>query len=233
MVPSTSPPFRFPVNPESKRENIMETPSTTNLERLPPEDRVRVERTFAALRKRNVEPVFVPDRAAAFATVLEMQPKGKLVSHGTSTTLIEIGLVEALRKPGSGFRYGNAEWQAEPDADKRGRLRARITAESDAFLGSVQALCETGEAIGADATGSRQAGYLYGLTTVIWVVGMNKLVPTVEDGLRRLREVALPQEDARMKRMGASGSAIGKIVIFETDRPGRIHLLLVGEKLGF
>jgi len=68
---------------------------------------------------------------------------------------------------------------------------------------------------------------------VIWVAGINKLVPTVEDGLKRLREVALPLEDQRMKRLGAKGSHIGKLVIFEREQPGRITLVLAGEPLGF
>ena len=53
------------------------------------------------------------------------------------------------------------------------------------------------------------------------------------DDLRRVREVALPQEDARIKRLGAPGSYIGKLVIYEQERPGRISLVLVGEPLGF
>ncbi len=204
-----------------------------NLVGLGPEERPRVERTLAALRTRGVEPVFVADRAAALTRVLELLPKGGLVSHGTSTTLVEIGVVDYLKRPDAGYRYGNSVWQAEPDPIKRGRTRARITAESDVFLGSVQAICETGEVVGADASGSRQAGYLYGPTKVIWVAGINKLVPTLDDGIRRLREVALPQEDARMKRTGAPGSFIGKMVIYEREWPGRITLVLVGEKLGF
>ncbi len=195
--------------------------------------RARVERTFAGLRARGVEPTYVPDRAAALTAVLGMLPKGGLVSHGTSTTLLEIGLVDALKDPTTGVRYGNLLWQAEPDAALRGRLRARITAESDVFLGSVQAICEDGEVIGADASGSRQAGYVYGPLNVIWVAGINKLVPTLEDGLRRLRELALPQEDARVKMAGAAGSFLGKIVLYERERPGRIRLVLVGENLGF
>lgn len=197
------------------------------------EDCERIERTFAALRARGVEPYFVADRSAALARVLDGLPKGGLVSHGTSTTLIEIGLVEALASGAAGVRYGNAEWRAEPDAIARQRLRARLTLESDVFLGSVQAIAETGEVVSADATGSRQLGYIYGPPRVIWVAGINKLVPTLEDGLRRLREVALPQEDARMKREGAPGSSIGKLVICERERPGRIRLVLVGERLGF
>ena len=203
------------------------------IEALAVKDRTRVERTLSALRGRGVEATFVADRAAALAIVLASLPKGGLVSHGTSATLIEIGLVDALRAPGAGVRYGNLEWQSEPDAAKRARLRARITAESDVFLGGVQAVCETGEVVCADASGSRQAGYMFGPPKVLWVAGINKLSPTLDDGLRRLREVALPLEDARVKRAGGSGSYLGKIVIYERDRPGRIRLILVGETLGF
>ncbi len=204
-----------------------------NLNPAPLGDRERIERTCAALRTRGVEPSFVTDRSAALAMVLDWLPKGGLVSHGTSTTLIQIGLVDALASGAAGVRYGNAEWQAEPDPAGRQRLRARLTLESDVFLGSVQAIAETGEVVAADATGSRQFGYIYGPPRVIWVAGINKLVPTLEDGLRRLREVALPQEDARMKREGGPGSSIGKLVIYERERPGRIRLVLVGERLGF
>lgn len=207
--------------------------SQPGTEALPPEDRIRVERTFAALAARGIASEYVPDRAAALAKVLERLPEGALVSHGTSTTLIEIGLVEALTNPGSMVRYGNRAWQAENDAGKRGRLRARITAESDVFLGSVQAIAETGEVIGADAGGGRQMGYVFGPPRVIWVAGINKLVPSLEDGLRRLREIALPQEDARARKAYGQGSYIGKLVIYERERPGRISLILVGEPLGF
>ncbi len=211
----------------------MSPPPSQDLAGTPAAERTRVERTFAALQARGVEPIFVPDRAAALTKVLEMLPQHGLVSHGTSATLIEIGLVDYLRRPDCGYRYGNSAWQAEPDAAKRGRTRARITAESDAFLGGVQAICETGEVVCADATGSRQAGYVYGPPTVVWVAGVNKLVPSLEEGLRRVREVALTQEDARMKQAGAPGSYIGKLVIYERERPGRLHLVLVGERLGF
>jgi hypothetical protein len=87
--------------------------------------------------------------------------------------------------------------------------------------------------IGADRGGSRQAFYIYGPPNVIWVAGLNKLVPTLDDGLRRLQEVALPLEDQRVKQTGGAGSYIGKLVIYERERPGRITLVLVGESLGF
>jgi len=193
----------------------------------------RIERTFAALEARGVRPAFAPDRGEALTTVLEMIPKGASVAHGTSITLIEIGFVDALKRSDSGYRYLNAEWQAEPDAAKRARLRARLCVESDYFLGSVQALSETGVAIGCDAGGSRQAFYTFGPPHVVWVAGVNKLVPDVDAGVRRIREVALPLEDQRIRSSGGGGSFVGKLVFYERERPGRITLVLVGENLGF
>ncbi len=160
-------------------------------------------------------------------------PKGAPVAHGSSATLQEIGLVDVLRQPASGYRYLNPEWTKEDDAAKRARLRARLSIEADVYLGSVQAVCETGEVIGSDAGGSRQAFYVYGPPRVIWVAGLNKLVPTLADCLTRVRDVALPLEDARVKRAGGRGSFIGKLVIYERERPGRVTIVLVGEDLGY
>jgi hypothetical protein len=58
-------------------------------------------------------------------------------------------------------------------------------------------------------------------------------VPTLDDALRRVRDVALPLEDQRVRDSGGKGSSIGKLVIYERERPGRITLVLVGEPLGY
>ena len=195
--------------------------------------KARVERTFEALEERGITPVYVPDRRAGLETVIRVIPKGSAVAHGSSTTLQEIGILDHLKDPAAGYRYLNAEWQAEADATRRVRIRAKLSVDADYYLGSVQAISETGEVVGADQSGSRQAFYVYGPPHVIWVAGINKLVPNLESGLRRVREVALPLEDQRVKAQGGQGSSIGKLVIYERDRPGRITLILVGENLGF
>jgi hypothetical protein len=204
-----------------------------NVELSSPVIKAEVKRTFAALEPRGVQPFFVENRQAALMAVLELIPHGSTVAHGRSTTLREIGLIDYLHKAGCGYRYLNPGWQAESDPRQRARWRAELSLEADYYLGSVQAICETGEVIGADASGSRQAFYIYGPPHVIWVAGLNKLVPTVADGLRRVREVALPMEDERIRRVGGTGSHIGKLVIYEQERPGRITMVLVGEALGF
>jgi hypothetical protein len=205
----------------------------TNLEAVSNENLARVERAFAALQARGVQPAFCADRRAALEAVLQSIPAGAAVAPGASATLNDIGLVAALQQESSPYRYLNAQWLAENDAALRARLRARLSVEADYYLGSVQAICESGEVLGCDAVGSRQGPYVFGPPHVIWVAGLNKLVPTLEDGLRRVRELAFPLEDQRMKRVGLGGSRIGKLVIYEGERPGRITLLLVGEALGY
>src|SRR2546425_10658877 len=195
--------------------------------------RMRIERTFSALRERGITPIFVLDRRAALDELRKLIPKGAAVAHGSSTTLQEIGFIDHLKDVTSEYRYLNPEWQAEHDPTRRARIRAKLSVEADYFLGSVQTISQQGEGIAADASGSRPAFYVDGPSHVIWVAGINKLVPTVEAGIRRGREVALPRESERGRRGGGTGGYIGKLVVYERERPGRTTLILGGENLGF
>ena len=95
-------------------------------------------------------------------------------------------------------------------------------------------MTRTGQVVGADQGGSRQAFYMFGPRKVIWVVGANKLVNSLDEAISRVYEVALPLEDARAKSIGWGGSAVNKLVIYEADPvPDRISIVLVDESLGF
>jgi L-lactate utilization protein LutC len=186
------------------------------------------------LTDRGFTPLHVGTAAEARKTVIDALPEGALVAHGGSTTLNELGIVPALERSGR-IRYGNATWLAEPDPAKRMELRKVVSVTADVFLGSVQAVTRSGQVIGADQSGSRQAFYLYGPAKVIWVVGRNKIVPDLDAAFTRLHEVVTPLEDARVKSAGVpSGTASNKIAIFEADPvPGRTMIVLVEADLGF
>ncbi len=204
-----------------------------NADNLAAKEREQIEQLFQSLEKRGVKAHYVVDKESALSRILEIIPPGSKVAHGSSTSLKEIKLVDYLKSDESDYRYQNAEWTAEDDATKRYQLRGKLSLESDYYLGSVQAICEDGRVVGVDASGSRQAFYIFGPPNVIWVAGVNKLVKNLDDAFRRIHEVAYPKEDQRMKEAGASGSRIGKVVIYESEKPGRIQLILVGESLGF
>ncbi|MBE0481549.1 MAG: lactate utilization protein [Dehalococcoidia bacterium] len=198
--------------------------------RIPSEQ--AIERARAGLRERNYNPVIVPDREAALELLKSRIPPGAELMTGSSTTLEEIGFVEFL-KGDHPWRNWKDRILAEKDPSKQLALR-RASTTADYFLGSVQAITESGQVMGTDATGSRQGGYAYGAAHVIWVVGVNKIVDDLDMAFRRIYEHAVPLEDARMKRTGAPGTFVGKILICEREAiPKRVSTILVREKLGF
>ena len=154
---------------------------------------------------------------------------------GSSTTLDQIGFTAWLKELHAQGKVGyfRAEVHTQGDAEVRNSNRRQATL-APYFLGSVNALTEDGMAVVADASGTRIGGYVFGARNVIWVAGINKIVSTLEDAMRRVWEVALPAEDARIRGEGGHGSSVGKMVLFYHEpAAGRIRMLLVGQELGF
>jgi hypothetical protein len=63
---------------------------------------------------------------------------------------------------------------------------------------------------------------------------VNKIVPTLQDALQRVREYAYPLEDARAEKALGTSSWIGYCVILTKERQtGRVTLILINECLGY
>ena len=98
-----------------------------------------------------------------------------------------------------------------------------IVAENGA---SVYAVTETGSVIIVSKTGSQLAGYVAAAAHVIWVVGTQKIVPTFEDGLKRVEEYTLPLESARLFKLYGINSSIDKLLIVNKEfMPGRTTMI--------
>jgi hypothetical protein len=110
----------------------------------------------------------------------------------------------------------------------------RLTSSPDVMLGSVHAVTETGSLLTASMSGSQLGPYVSGAGKVILVVGTQKIVSDLEEGLRRINEYALPLEDARAQAAYGIHSAVNKVLIINREiAAGRITVVLVGEPLGF
>ncbi len=197
-------------------------------------DEAVVKKTMEALEGRGVHVKFLGSKEDALKILKEFIPPGVDVMTGSSTTLNEIGFVELLKS-------GNHPWNnlkdkivSEKDPKKQAELRKKSIL-ADYFLGSVHAVSQSGEVITASNTGSQLAPYAFSSSNVVWVVGTQKIVSSLEEGLRRVHEYCLPLEDQRMKQAGFKGCSIGKILIFERETlPFRkVTLFFVNEKLGF
>ncbi|HPH78516.1 MAG TPA: lactate utilization protein [bacterium] len=196
--------------------------------------RETIEKIILALKDRGVIAKLVNTRSDALAKLREMIPANADVVTGSSTTLDEIGFVDLLKSGNHPWHNLKDQIVAEKDPDKQTKLRQKsITA--DYFLGSIHAITETGQILVASATGSQLPSYAFSSDHVIWVVGVQKIVPTLDDAFKRLKEYVFPLEDQRMKNAGYLGSTIGKLLIFEKETmPNRkLNLIFVLEKLGF
>lgn len=213
----------------------MTTPvSTIDYTALASED--QLSQTVAALQARGINVTVVDTAADALNAVTALIPDGAKIMTGGSKTLQEIGLEARLIAKDHPWINLKDEILAETDPAKQSELRYKSIL-APYYLGSVQAIAQTGEVLIASGSGSQLPAYAYSSKNVIWVAGIQKIVPTLEDGLRRLREHALPHEDARMKSLGYPGSMITKILIVEVEPPaaytGRtVNLILVKDKVG-
>lgn len=177
--------------------------------------------------------IFVAEsKAEALEKIKELIPPSSEVMNGSSTTLIEIGFLDFLNIGESSWKSIPEQIKAENDSAKRAELRRKsVTAEY--FLSSVNAIAETGELVACDASGSRVGAFPFAAKNLILVIGVNKIVPTLSDALKRVEEFAYPLENERAKRAYGMNSALGEEVIMHRDFPGRTTILLVKERLGF
>ena len=98
-----------------------------------------------------------------------------------------------------------------------------IGGQPDYALGSVHAITRDGTLVIASASGSQLASYAWGAANVIFVVGAQKLVPTLAAAHERIYQHSLPLEDARAQAAYGQHSQVGKILEIHTELPGRIH----------
>lgn len=206
--------------------------ATTSWERLA--DKEAIKRTMEAVRSRGISVDLAEKKEDALKRLKEIIPAGAEIMTGGSTTLEQIGFVELLKSGKHPWKNLKDEIFAEKDEAKQAELR-KMSVVAEYFLGSVHAVAETGEIVVASASGSQIPSYAFSSDNVIWIVGAQKIVPNLEQGLKRVREHSLPLEDKRMKSIGYPGSTIGKILIFEREiMPNRkVTLIFVNEKLGF
>ena len=193
-----------------------------------------VKKVMEAVKPRGINPEFVNTKEDALRRLKELIPSGAEINMGLSTTLKEIGFIDLLKSGKHPWKNWKDIILAEKDEEKQMELRRRSVL-SEYFLGSVHAIAETGEIVIASGSGSQLPAYIYTSNNIIWIAGIQKIVPTIDDAIKRVRDYSLPREDARMKKEGYPGSTIGKLLIFEReiDPDRKLTLILVNEKLGF
>lgn len=206
--------------------------------------KARAKAIMAGLEKRNMKGYYFEHSEDAVTKICSMIQKGDLVGLGGSETIIQTGLLEELRKLDIRLldRYKEGISQEVINEMRRKGLQA------DLFISGTNAITLKGELVNQDGLGNRIAGLVYGPKKVIIVAGMNKVVPTIEDAIHRIRDRAGPLNAKRVNvetpcyHTGICNKEVcfppnsicGQLLIIESSmRPDRIHVFLIGENLGF
>jgi len=196
-----------------------------------PLDEETLAATTVALEEHGFSVEVVDDLDAARRAVLARIPKGASVMTNTSVTLDETGIAEAINSGGP-YESVRTKFLALDYETERREMKA-IGGQPDFALGSVHAVTQEGTLLVASASGSQLGQYAWGADQVIFVVGAQKLVPTVETGRERIFTHSLPLEDARAYAAYGMNSRVGKILEIRQEDPGRIHIVIVRKAVGF
>ena len=207
-----------------------------------------IAKVVNALEKRKMKGVAAKNAAHARELICNLVPKGAIVGIGDSSSVRQIQAVFALEEKGhrviNGFdpekkitgllsHFENGFWPM---------LEATVC---DVFLTGSNAITEDGRIINVDGNGNRVAGMIWGHPVTILVVGRNKIVKDLEQGMDRVKNVISP-EHLKRKRVTSpcikSGHchdctgpsrACAVTSIIESGPPHtQIHVIVVDEDLG-
>ena len=205
--------------------------------------KLRAQTIIKGLEKRNMEGVFCETKEDALAKALSYIEEGSSVTWGGSMSISEIGLMDAVKNG----NYEIIDRSVAKNYDEQREIFSKAVL-ADYYLMSSNAITLDGKLINIDGTGNRVACLTYGPKNVIMIVGMNKVVNDVEDGIKRVRNFASPPNTLRLglktpcSMTGRCGDCYGdtcicsQIVVTRRQSAamrGRIKIILVGESLGY
>lgn len=205
---------------------------------------MKVERTVQALAKNRIPAVYAPTSQDAVKVVESMMREGDTISCGGTVTLRETGIRDLML---SG-KYVFLDREAMDPEEVYQK-----TFSADVFLTSANAITEEGQLYNVDGRGNRVAAMIYGPKKVIVVAGVNKIVRNVDEAIMRVKTEAAPPNAMRQdmgtpcQKLGFCAGCGGTMtsgctnekrmcchyVVTSWQKTPRIHVVLVGENLGY
>ncbi len=195
-------------------------------------DEGALQATVVALEEHGFSVEVVGDLDAARQAVLVRIPDGSSVMTNTSVTLAETGIADAINDAGGRWKSARNEMFALDFATQAQQMKV-IGGQPDYALGSVHAVTRDGTLVIASASGSQLASYVWGAANVIFVIGAQKLVPTLAAAHERIYQHSLPLEDVRAQAAYGQHSQVAKVLEIHQEMPGRIHVVLIRQQVGF
>lgn len=209
-----------------------------------------IERTLKALQLNGFEAHYVENGAAANELIRSLIPVKSTIGIGDGATLRQIGTPACLTEDGriviNPYNDKLIERMNTGEITGADQMRfCRMALSCDYFITSTNILTETGVLLNADAAGNRVAGMFFGPANSIMVIGRNKIVPNVEVGYDRLRNICGVYHSKTKKRNNPcvklgrcadckSADRLCRVTVMIDKKPMQInsHIIIVDEDLG-
>ena len=194
-------------------------------------------KVIKGLESRNMAGYYAASKEEAVRIALDLIDEGSVVTMGGAMSAWEIGLVDAVKS-------GDYTFVDRAEMDPREALLAAY--DADVFLSSANAITEDGIMVNIDGNANRVSCIAQGPKKVVFIVGMNKVCDDLDGAMKRARNVAAPINAQRfgLTTPCASTGACADCKSADTiccqflitrysKHPGRIHVVLVNDVLGF
>ena len=196
-------------------------------------DKEIILQTIDSLKKNNFNAIFVETLEQAKDKFFEILPQGASVLTNASVTLDTIGISQEINESG---RYDSIKNKLSLMDRAASHLQMQQLGSAPTWaVGSVHAVTKDGHVIIASRSGSQIPGYAYGADHIIWVVGAQKLVENIDEGIKRIYKHTLPLESVRVqKAYGMEHSDVSKMLIFNKEiTPQRTNIIIVNQAIGY
>ena len=137
------------------------------------------------LQKNGFNAFYAEDLSDAKSQVLKLLPEGVTIGLGGSMTIEDMDILTDLRSS----KYKLIDRYQPQDGAKHIAL-FKEALRADYFFTGANAITKDGEIICTDCSGNRVAAMMFGPEKVIIVVGVNKLVDSIEQALKRIKYIA-------------------------------------------
>ena len=194
------------------------------------------------LKKRQMEGYYCSTGKEAVALANSMLTNHATIGFGGSMTLIESGMLASLSDNPDITLYDRGK-AASPEEVTHIYHQCL---DADYFFMSTNAITLDGQLVNVDGNGNRVAALIYGPKQVIILAGMNKVVPSVDDAIRRVHNTASSPNCIRLNRKtpcAATGTCADclspdcicnqTVITRRSGIPGRIKVILIGENYGY
>lgn len=197
------------------------------------------EKVIKGLKSRNMTGYYAHSKEEALKIALSLIPEGSKVSKGGSMSVKEIGLSKALAE-------GNYDFIDRDNKSEDPRAAALKAYDADVYLCSANAMTDDGVLVNIDGNSNRVSALAFGPKKVVLIVGMNKITSDIDHALKRARNEAAPINTQRFgldtpcTKTGACMNCKSPdticcqfLITRYSRHPGRIHVILVNDQLGF